>query len=518
MRGFMSILNIFLKLLTRLVFWPSVVLFAVFFVLYVNRIDFSEWILQKAFSNQGYKNISLQVTEFTKNSFVLKELKVDDDIELKQAKLDYSFLNFINNGFALDAVYINGLKAKVDQEKFGNKQNDETSGYILPTAVKKIIVKDSHIYLVQEGEGVSLDIALASYQAPQERIPGRFQVITSEGSEFPLMVKTSIIESDNKIDIKGNFLTSDESLKADFLINYQKDSQSGDGFIEFDTISLNKLPSKINQIIHQNFALKNLDGKLDLQTKFNWEDKDIEYQVKAKMDKVSFKHNEFDIQSLSSFLTFTSFNPLVTEKNQYITIEKIEGPVPLEDVFVQFDYKANGDIYIQNAQASLFDGRIMTEGYKYNPGKSNWQADVKIEEINLEKLLDYTNYKDLQMSGSLSGVLPLIYKNNQLLIEKASLKALDNGYIRFKPSKDLFPNKNANPHLKLFLESVENYRYKDFEMVIDKNEEQVDKLSFYIKGESIKNKQPIPVNLNVNFETDMNKIWKIIQSLSAIPH
>jgi len=125
---------------------------------------------------------------------------------------------------------------------------------------------------------------------------------------------------------------------------------------------------------------------------------------------------------------------------------------------IEFLPSKNGklpEIRLTDFRTELFDGSITSPAIQYDLNAPNSSFAVNIKKINLAPLIKLLHQDDLQVTGSLSGTIPIRIMNKNVFVKNGELhNEPPGGEIRYTPE-----NMNQQGIAGYALKAVEDFRY-----------------------------------------------------------
>ncbi len=151
--------------------------------------------------------------------------------------------------------------------------------------------------------------------------------------------------------------------------------------------------------------------------------------IEFNNSQLDFPDNQISLFGLNGKIQFNNMDPLETNGTQIITFEKCEAfGKELKDGNFSFEVMPNGLFTIKNAYASIFNGEIGLRESNFNLYGDEMRLNGKISNINGQKIADMIEGLEVEVNGSFSGSIPIVYENGKWDFEK--------GYLQLDSSVD----------------------------------------------------------------------------------
>jgi len=162
---------------------------------------------------------------------------------------------------------------------------------------------------------------------------------------------------------------------------------------------------------------------------------------------------------------------------------------------------------VDTFKASLFDGTVKTSQvvYDLNQPQSNFVVDI--DSINLSSLVNLIQMKSLQVTGRVSGSIPVRIEGKQVHVSDGILQSGElGGEVRYQPG-----TMNQSGLTGYALKAVENLKYKT---LVIKSEYapsgQLD-LEMSLQGTSPGLQSSRPVQLNIHAEQNLPALMQSLR-------
>ena len=189
----------------------------------------------------------------------------------------------------------------------------------------------------------------------------------------------------------------------------------------------------------------------------------------------------------------------ITDIHYFITIE---GSV--------FDEKF--DITLKNLEGNLIGGTVRIPELQWDSETQATDFHVVISDWQFSEMIKLLERDDLEVTGTLDGMLPVVVQKDGVLIKDGLLTARKpGGVIRYNPDTTVKDMLKSQQELKMATDILENFHYEQLDVELNQDIEFNQYLTLTLKGSNPKAYGGTPVNLNLNIE---HNILPLIQSLT----
>jgi len=191
--------------------------------------------------------------------------------------------------------------------------------------------------------------------------------------------------------------------------------------------------------------------------------------------------------------------------------------VLLENIFALVEFDTTENRYrLDRASAYAFGGSISTHDVSTNTLTNIPDIPVLIHRLDLEKLIQAIDAKDIVLTGVLDGNFPMSIVDGMPVIRNGKLHSrYPGGVLRYKEGSSVDKNVEAAGENSLMVvnQILKNYKYDSLSIDIDYSKEGQLNASSRFKGYNpdFQNGQPVYVNLNIE-----DNIPALIKTLNVI--
>ncbi|MEP6343890.1 MAG: YdbH domain-containing protein [Maricaulaceae bacterium] len=195
------------------------------------------------------------------------------------------------------------------------------------------------------------------------------------------------------------------------------------------------------------------------------EGKDLKSYGTATFDDLDFGILPGTVQGLNGELAFTSFFPLETSGRQTLKLKSFDPGFPLPDGEIEFELLP-GKINIHRAEWTIDDGSIYIEPLIWDFSATENRAVLAVKDVTIQNFIERPSDSKLEITGAVSGRLPLVVSGVQVNVEEGQLSVPNGGNIRFNHSStDLAGAQNQA--VGVAFDALKDFEYDMFELNIN---------------------------------------------------
>ena len=197
-----------------------------------------------------------------------------------------------------------------------------------------------------------------------------------------------------------------------------------------------------------------------------------------------------------------------------LEIELIDVGLPLEQIAA--DYVLDIDkqaVQVNKLSLSTLGGRIIADPFRFGLQDQRNDVTLRPQSIQLPFIMNLVDFGDIELTGSISGVIPVTISDMQLTITNGHLKSdPPGGVIRYRPGIELVASGTSNSPLDLVSIALANFEFDSLTADVDYNEAGDLLLQMKLSGinPDLDDKQPVILNLGID-----NNIPQLLRSLRA---
>lgn len=465
------------------------------------------------FQNPMRFSISQANLELVKNS---QGLALRHDIAVIPA--DFSLLVDQDKSPAIEAQIHPGkiaLTGAFDaKEKYRGRFTLSDTAVLLPQSQLQLQAISATLHLNDPETGTAADFAI-----------GQLQHLTPEPLFAALSISGGIrneAAAGKPVEYALNVAGGIPDLRY-LKITGKHSPDSGNGMLKAEIVPLSFSPDRLqpgalSPVLSQ---LVNVSGQISASAQFKWSNKGVHSSRGAfELRHVSFAHETAKVDDLNASLNLESLLSPSSPPQQTITIRRIDSGIPVENLLVSYQIEAADPprIALEKAQFYMMDGILSLAPTIINPAAAHTDILIRARNIDLKPFFNLIQIDGLTGSGHLDGQIPIRLEDNQVMIRKGHLAAKAPGVLRFQSAKASQLLAAAGEEMNLLLQAVQDFHYTELSLDLDKSAVHglIAKLSLLGNNPEVKDGQVF--RLNINLESDIDKILQTINQGYNLTH
>lgn len=333
------------------------------------------------------------------------------------------------------------------------------------------------------------------------------------GIDGKLSLRNNKLES--SIVLSSNDDTVSAKIDASYDLSTAKASLSArDATLRFDSRNLSE------QLSSWPYAWDLAAGTLTAGFDLTWQSNgdDFEFSGTANLHANDLAGNYGDIvftglnNSLSAVLDSAS---RVTILPASIEVALLDVGIPLEQIAANFELNIpEQSIQVQSLSMSAMGGTIAANPFRFAINEDTNSLVLQANSIQLQFMVDLAEFDDIQLTGSISGEIPVTMSSATLTIEHGRLASdPPGGVIRYLPGIDTESEEVSDSPLNLVSRALANFQFESLTADVDYTENGDLILQMRLAGMNPDMDDQQPVILNLGIE---NNIPQLLRSLRAV--
>lgn len=321
-------------------------------------------------------------------------------------------------------------------------------------------------------------------------------------------------------DVKASLLLFDGEGSLSAQVDIAHNMATGAGAISIDDAKLIFDHNGLSRhFLEWPYEWDIMSGTLSAGLRLNWRtgDDGAEYDGTMQYQAESLAGNYDDI--VFSGLN-TKLSGSVDSVNGYslsptsIFVALLDVGVPVQHVSADFSVNvADQSIQVDAVSMSVLGGQIVADPFNFRLQQEKNDIMLRPQSIQLQFMVDLAEFEDIEMSGSISGVIPLTVSENKLTISNGHLQSdPPGGVIRYLPGLSGEDMGVPSTDLSLVSRALGNFQFDSLTSDVNYTEDGDLTLQMRLTGinPDMDDRQPVILNLSVE-----NNIPQLLRSLQA---
>lgn len=485
-------------------------------VLWQSRLALAERIVADALAARGISNASFRISALGFKSIEVLDLTLSSeagneaqspDLAVRRISVIYNFGELLSG--RVQSIEVDGLRvnARLDDNGLSLGAADsllQQGGTNAAAALPDIHVLDAAIHLTTTQGSFNasgdLDVSQANATAP---IVVALPALHVSDAASPALFVPVVLEA--RLNLDGQHLTFEADgrsaptkgrgvaltkITGQYDIDKATASATASGQLTF-------APGKL-QPQDLSSALKgyvgDLRGGVSYTAQFSFANSKLTSSGKVVLSNLGFSAGPTIVTGVAGTVRLSSLLPPRTSGVQRLTVARVETAVALDNGIVTFN--VGPDMAVELVEAAWpFTGGHLTLTV---PRGTTDSYNLKVENVDVEKLLKLLDVPGLSGTGKLNGQFPLKIVKGDPIITDGALSASGSGVIIYKnEAADAAANTEQT---QLLSEALKNFHYTELTGALDGNINGNLKFHIGLRGANPSLYDGYPINLNVNLE------------------
>ena len=192
------------------------------------------------------------------------------------------------------------------------------------------------------------------------------------------------------------------------------------------------------------------------------------------------------------------------------TVATLDVGLPLDRIDWQYGFDlGDGTLTVNGLSTEMLGGTVEIPSVVYDMNATENRVRVVLSRLDLATIVALANYPNLQVSGTVSGYLPLLITPDGVALEEGLVSALNpGGSIRYTPSSPA----GSNASVELLNEALSNYRFETLNAEAEYGADGDLELAVQLRGRNPDMRGGQPINLNVNIADNIPALLRSLQA------
>ncbi len=271
------------------------------------------------------------------------------------------------------------------------------------------------------------------------------------------------------------------------------------------------------------YAWDVVSGTLSSDLDVNWETDDTGTDYDARMtyraEALAGKYNDIAFSGLNTELAGSLDSVAgITLLPATITVAFLDVGVPVENIAASFSVIAAEEaVQVDELSMSALGGQFVTDPFLFSMQKESNSLILRPQSIQLQFMVDLAEFEDIELSGSISGMLPLTVREREMTITNGLLESdPPGGVIRYLPGIDAGDSEGPVSDLNLVARALANFQYDSLTSDVNYTESGDLKLQMRLTGINPDMDATQPVILNLGVENNIPQLLRSLQATRSI--
>jgi len=335
-------------------------------------------------------------------------------------------------------------------------------------------------------------------------------------------VRGTVMLQDDEVASSARIFDDGDTLSAQ--VNVSHDMSTGAGSISIDDASLYFDQGELSgHFSAWPYPWDVISGTFRLELKANWKTGADGTEYNATMtcsaDALTGNYGDVVFSGLATKLT-GSLDSLTgtTVLPSTITLALLDVGVPMQQIAANFSVNvAQQSVQVDKILMSALGGQLVTDPFLFRIQADRNDIALRAQSIQLQFMADLAEYDDVELSGSISGVLPMAFSENTVTITDGRLESdPPGGAIHYLPGMSSEDDGSPVSDLDLVSRALANFQYDSLTADVNYTDNGDLKLQMRLTGMNPDMDATQPVIFNLGVENNIPQLLRSLQATRSI--
>jgi len=264
-------------------------------------------------------------------------------------------------------------------------------------------------------------------------------------------------------------------------------------------------------------TLTSVSGQISGRGNVRWAAGHLTPAITITLKDVGVSRGFLNMRGINGSLRLNAFWPPLTPDGQRITVAAIDAGLPLTDGVIDFHLDGRGNIVTEKASLTLARGALETSNITLPLERAEGLIPLRVRNMSLRTLSRYSQLDGLELSGSVSGTLPLMLNDADILITDGLLEADRPGTLRYRPPDGIAGLGTDNMGMELLLTALNDFRYKALRLSVNGSAAGELALGLHIAGANPTLYDGYPLEFNLSISGGLSNLIASTVENSTVP-
>jgi hypothetical protein len=268
------------------------------------------------------------------------------------------------------------------------------------------------------------------------------------------------------------------------------------------------------------YPLDVVDGTWEAQAHINWRmsGNNLEFsgEVMQILDSLAGQYNDIAFIGLSTGMEAAlDAETGIAVSPTHLDVRLLDVGLPLERISADYTIDWPGRaVDVQALSMAALGGEFTAESFRFSPDAETNPILLRADAIQLQLMVDIAEFENIEMTGAISGELPMTMRGTNITIEDGRLQSdAPGGVIRYLSDDETIAAVAPDSQLSIVTRALNNFEFDSLSSDVNYTESGDLKLQMRLSGinPDMDATQPIILNLNVE-----NNVPQLLRSLRAV--
>lgn len=327
----------------------------------------------------------------------------------------------------------------------------------------------------------------------------------------PIVLAGGVDMDGDRVKFKGNLMAPARSRAVRVIFSGEHTLDTGKGWasLRLRPTKLSPVGLKPGDLAPALRALQAVSGEVAAGARMAWTAERWDGNGQLTLNGLDFGFQGAGVEGLAGVLQLDRLNPPTATKPQTLTARAVRGAVTLDAPRLTFRLPGSdgaGRIVIDHAEGGFAGGRLRLEESVIEHGTGRARFRLRLEAVDLGRLLALMNLDGVSASGRLTGALPVEIVGDRVQLAGGRLSADGPGVLKFRSAAAKRALAGAGEQAAMLLSVLEDFHYKRLFLDIANDAEGEAVLRLGTEGSNPAVKDGHPFILNINLTGNLERV------------
>ena len=260
-----------------------------------------------------------------------------------------------------------------------------------------------------------------------------------------------------------------------------------------------------------------VSGSITAEGRADWTDSRESSSGRITLDNLSFATTSADIAGITGQVRFSDLITMRAEGQQIFTIAFVDAGVPLVNGEARLRFPGDLTMHLDSLTWPFAGGTIGASNIKIPLDELPSSLSVDMDGLDASSLVGLMDVPDLEARGTLTGRVPVIFKDGEPFIEQARIRSIGGGSIRYRAQGAAEALRQSGSSAEILADALANFQFTDINMTLDGPLNGEIKARAEIKGSNPDLYNGKRIELNVNLSGVLRDLLRSATVLNELP-
>lgn len=198
-----------------------------------------------------------------------------------------------------------------------------------------------------------------------------------------------------------------------------------------------------------------------------------------------------------------------------VQVEQLDTGFPLQAIALDYSYRQTPAqtpvLQLNSLTAQLLGGALALDSVAINPLSPTLSTELRLQQLQLAKVLELQQQEGLSGAGLLSGRLPLTFDASGFQVRDGLIASEGPGEIRFAPDAKVAALGQAHQGMAMALKALKNFQYEALSVKLQYDANGAALMNTRLQGRNPDWNNGRPVDFSINIEQNLLKLMQTLQ-------